>query len=214
ERPKWILPRYESDVSASRKELDLYPRIAAGDASNLLEDIAREKRVVGSAEQKRRDTDSREKSNRARTCVVVICVGKSMDRSCDDVIKLEQCTCRADALTWGEARIPLQLRERLLSKRLEEVSLIHTRRPAVDMARSSSQVERHRHSGRTDHSAIKRLARLTEPLEQHVSAKGNARKQERRLGISCQQPLSDRVDVARIAGMIESGATIGLATAT
>ena len=52
ERPKRVLPRHESNVSAFRKELYIEVRIAKGNASNLLENFARKKRIVDRAEEK------------------------------------------------------------------------------------------------------------------------------------------------------------------
>ena len=65
-------------MSAFRKELYLEVRIATGNASNLLEDLTREKRIIDRAEEERCDANSREKSNGARTRVIIICVGKAM----------------------------------------------------------------------------------------------------------------------------------------
>src|SRR4029078_8727935 len=72
ERPQRVLPRHESNVSAFRKELYVQVGIASGNASNLLEDFAGKKRIINRAEEERCDANSREKSNRARTRVIVI----------------------------------------------------------------------------------------------------------------------------------------------
>jgi len=201
-------------VSAFGKELHLEVRIATGNASNLLEDLAREKRIVDRAEEERPDANSREKSNRARTRVIVVRVGKAMDRSRDNVIKVIQRARRKHALTSREIGIVLQLCERLPPQRLQEMSLIHAREPAIDVARGAGQVEGHGYGSRSDHAAINGLAVFTEPLEQHVSAKGDTNEQKWRNEVDCQQPPGDSVDVAGVPGMIESGAAIRFATAT
>ena len=93
------------------------------------------------------------------------------------------------------------------------MSLIDSRKSAIDVPRRAGKVEGYRNSSRSGHTAINGLAAFTKPFEQNVSAKRDAYEQKRRSRVDCEQPSSNSIDVASIAGMIESGCAIRLAAA-
>src|SRR6478735_1282060 len=92
--------------------------------------------------------------------------------------------------------------------------LIHPRESAIDVTRGAPEIERDRHPGCCDHASIHGVARFAEPFEQYVPAERDARKQERRADIGGPESPRDRIDVASVAGMVESWRAIGFTAAT
>lgn len=93
------------------------------------------------------------------------------------------------------------------------MSLIDSRKAAVDVARRPSEVERYRYRDGSFDSRIEEISSFAEILEQHIATERNANEKQRLIGMLLQQPVDNKSQVGSFPRVVESPGVIHLASA-
>ena len=107
---------HESDVPAVRREFGHEVRIPGCNPCHIVENIARKERVVNRAEQKRRNANTVDPTDRARAPVVIIRRLEAMNAGGDDVVELVEGTSALESRALDQIRVSLQLLQRLAAE--------------------------------------------------------------------------------------------------
>ena len=167
----------ESDVAAVFHELELEAIVSAAMAAHFIEHRCSGERDRRSRSAGASVAESGSGTERAGPRIVVVRIGKAMNRRRDSVVELVD---RFGAFELGlveQIRISLELRQRLSAQRPEEMSVVDSRESGRDVARSALQVIRHGDRRRADDSVIDGIAAFAEELEQDVPAERHAGQQ-------------------------------------
>src|SRR5512146_3002 len=141
-RTPWPRAGNEPDVSSSLGELQREIRVPCCQLTHLGKDVRRKKRIIDRAEQKRGYTDGGQPAKRARSGVIVVCVPKSVHWRGDGVVELEDRPGFLKAVAVEELRVPIELAQRLITQRRQEVPIVDSREALRDEARPTLEIVR------------------------------------------------------------------------
>jgi len=120
-------------VPSALHELEVQRRILPRDVADFVQHLAREKGIISSAQEKRAYANAREIRKRARACVVIIGISKSVYWRRDEIIEIIECLRAENDLGANRLWKAGALFECLPFEGTKKMRLIQARESAVEV---------------------------------------------------------------------------------
>ena len=170
-----------------------------GDIALVRDQMSRHQRIVARVDDERGNLHVFEQHVRSCPGVVVLGAAESMQGAADPVIELEEGVQPAQLLP-GDSQLGahrLDFPRNVMTEAPQQVPLVNTREPALDLLDHAAQVERSRHPhGCHNRQRLASLPTFAQPLQADIRAYGAAHDGDRHSRLSLVQAMDQVVQVA------------------